>query len=76
MNPWETISLSDYENHMSLDSVKQLQAMDEMMKTQFEGYPVTTAMIFGIAGGNGLEHVNKDNPCLYLFHKPFCTYLY
>ena len=60
MNPWETISLSDYENHMSLDSVKQLQAMDEMMKTQFEGYPVTTAMIFGIAGGNGLEHVNKD----------------
>ena len=21
MNPWETISLSDYENHMSLDSV-------------------------------------------------------
>ena len=60
MNPWETISLSDYENHMSLDSVKQLQAMDEMMKIQFEGYPVTTAMIFGIAGGNGLEHVNKD----------------
>ncbi len=60
MNPWETISLSDYENHMSLDSVKQLQAMDEMMKTQLEGYPVTTAMIFGIAGGNGLEHVNKE----------------
>ncbi len=59
MNPWETISLSDYENHMSLDSVKQLQAMYEMMKTQFEGYPVTTAMIFGIAGGNGLEHVNR-----------------
>ena len=30
MNPWEEISLSDYENHMSLDSVKQLQAMNEM----------------------------------------------
>ncbi len=28
MNPWEEISLSDYENHMSLDSVKQLQAMN------------------------------------------------
>lgn len=59
MNPWEEISLSDYENHMSLDSVKQLQAMNEMMKKQFEAYPITTAMVFGIAGGNGLEHVNQ-----------------
>ncbi len=58
MNPWEEISLSDYENHMSLDSVKQLQAMNEMMRKQFAAYPVTTAMVFGIAGGNGLEHVN------------------
>ena len=59
MNPWEEISLSDYENHMSLDSVKQLQAMNEMMKKQFAAYPVTTAMVFGIAGGNGLEYVEK-----------------
>ena len=58
MNPWEEISLSDYENHMSLNSVKQLQAMNEMMKKQFAAYPVTIAMVFGIAGGNGLEHVN------------------
>lgn len=28
-NPWEKISLSDYENHMSLDSVKQLQTIHE-----------------------------------------------
>ena len=27
-NPWETISLDDYEKHMSLDSVKQLQKMN------------------------------------------------
>lgn len=60
MNPWEEISLSDYENHMSLDSVKQLQAMNVMMKKQFEAYPVDTAMVFGIAGGNGLEHVNQE----------------
>lgn len=59
MNPWEEISLSDYEKHMGLDSVKQLQAMNEMMKMQFEAYPVKTAMVFGIAGGNGLEHVNQ-----------------
>lgn len=58
MNPWEEISLSDYENHMSLDSVKQLQALNEMMKKQLEAYPVTTAMVLGVAGGNGLEHVD------------------
>ena len=59
-NPWEDISLSDYENHMSLDSVQQLQAMNSIMKEQFEAYPVNTAMVLGIAGGNGLEHVRKD----------------
>ena len=57
-NPWEEISLSDYENHMSLDSVRQLQAMNALMKKQFEAYPVETAMVLGVAGGNGLEHVD------------------
>ena len=32
MNPWEGISLSDYEKHMGLESVRQLQALNEMMK--------------------------------------------
>ena len=31
-NPWEEIKLDDYEKHMSLDSVKQLQTMNKMMK--------------------------------------------
>ena len=59
-NPWEEISLSDYENHMSLESVNQLQTMNSLMKKQFSGYPVRTAMVLGIAGGNGLEHVSSD----------------
>lgn len=29
-NPWEEISLDDYEKHMSLDSVRQLQALDSI----------------------------------------------
>ena len=57
-NPWEEISLETYEKHMSLDSVKQLQLMNRIMKSQFEDYPVDTVMILGIAGGNGLEHIN------------------
>ena len=59
-NPWEDINLSDYENHMALESVGQLQAMNQMMKTQLNQYDIQSAMILGIAGGNGLEHVNPD----------------
>ncbi len=59
-NPWEEISLSDYEKHMKSDSVMQLQAMNEMMKGQINSYPVSNIMILGIAGGNGLEHISKD----------------
>jgi hypothetical protein len=60
-NPWEEISLDDYENHMSLDSVKQLQTMNIIMENQFEAYPVSTAMVLGVAGGNGLEHIRQDS---------------
>lgn len=59
-NPWKDILLDDYEKHMKLDSIKQLQAMNEMMKTQFEEYPANRVMILGIAGGNGLEHIQNN----------------
>lgn len=59
-NPWEEIGLSDYENHMRLDSVMQLQAMNSMMKRQLIQYPVQTAMILGVAGGNGLEYIDPQ----------------
>jgi len=59
-NPWEEISLSDYENHMKLDSVMQLQNMNQMMKGQFNAYPISSVMVLGIAGGNGLEHIDKN----------------
>lgn len=59
-NPWEEISLDDYESHMSLDSVYQLQTMNAIMKAQFEDFQAETAMILGIAGGNGLEHIRTE----------------
>lgn len=59
-NPWEEISLSDYENHMKLNSVLQLQSMNKMMKGQFNAYPVNSAIILGVAGGNGLEHIDRN----------------
>lgn len=57
-HPWEEISLTDYENHMKLDSVRQLQVMNDVMSAQLSHYPVQTVMILGVAGGNGLEHVD------------------
>ncbi|MGN0497346.1 MAG: methyltransferase type 11 [Lachnospiraceae bacterium] len=59
-NPWKEINLSDYENHMALDSVWQLQAMNQMMKEQLNQYDIQSVMILGIAGGNGLEHVDVE----------------
>lgn len=60
LNPWEEILLDDYENHMQLDTVMQLQAMNKMMKGQLGAYSVSSVMILGIAGGNGLEHIRKN----------------
>lgn len=57
-NPWEEIPLSDYEQHMRLASVYQLQTMNQAIRKQLDAYPVTSAMIVGVAGGNGLEHVD------------------
>ena len=52
-NLWNEIALSDYK----LDSVMQLQAMNEAMLDQLYRYGVSTVMILGVAGGNGLNHV-------------------
>lgn len=59
-NPWEEIDLSDYENHMKLNSVMQLQTINSMMKGQLGAYPANSVMILGIAGGNGLEHIDTE----------------
>lgn len=65
-NPWEEIDLHDYETHMSLEHVRQLQAMNQMMKEQFSSYDAESVMILGIAGGNGLEHIDKRKiRCVY-----------
>ena len=58
-NPWKHINLDDYENHMKLASVMQLQAMNEMMQDQFYRYAVSIVMILGVAGGNGLNHIKS-----------------
>lgn len=60
MNPWENIDLDVYEKHMSLEEVSQLQALNQRMKVQLSDKAYSTVMILGIAGGNGLEHVSRE----------------
>ena len=57
-NPWKGIRLSDYESHMSLEEVGQLQELSRIMKGQFSEFASESAMILGVAGGNGLEHAD------------------
>lgn len=54
---WERVPLEEYEAHMGLDTVGQLQALNRLMQRQLTAYPVKTLAILGVAGGNGLEHV-------------------
>jgi len=58
-NPWEDIRLNEYEKHMSLDTVYQLQAMNQIMRAQFAAFAAQSVMILGVAGGNGLEHLES-----------------
>lgn len=57
-HPWQRIPLAVYETHMGGDQVGQLQVLNACMQDQLNRYPVHTATVLGIAGGNGLEHVD------------------
>ncbi len=58
-NPWESMPLGIYEEHMKLSSVRQLQTLNEIMRSQINDYEAESLAILGVAGGNGLEHINK-----------------
>ncbi|MDD5806863.1 MAG: class I SAM-dependent methyltransferase, partial [Eggerthellales bacterium] len=60
-NPWTTISLLDYEGHMALDSVMQLQTLNRIMASQIQDCPEGSVMVMGVAGGNSLEYANADH---------------
>ena len=65
-NPWKAIDLSDYENHMSLQNVYQLQTLNSMMKEQLSAGTEEMVMILGVAGGNGLEYIDRSKcSCVY-----------
>ncbi len=60
-NPWEILDLSIYENHMNLENVDQIPLLNKIMKSQLSYFNVDSVAIWGIAGGNGLEHISCKN---------------
>ena len=57
-NPWLSISLEDYEGHMCSPAVGQLTILAELFKSVLGRYRPESVAILGVAGGNGLEHID------------------
>ena len=59
-NPWLDIPLDDYERHMSHNLVGQATLLNSLTKKYLDGVKPETALFLGIAGGNGLEHIENN----------------
>ena len=58
-NPWLSVPLSEYEQHMSSVEVQQLDALSDLFaETMGRCRPLSVAVL-GIAGGNGLAHIDS-----------------
>jgi SAM-dependent methyltransferase len=58
-NPWLQIPLEDYERHMSHHLVAQSTLLDVLTKKYLDEIKPETVIILGVAGGNGLEHIDN-----------------
>lgn len=66
-NPWKTLDLDIYENHMNLETVAQIPLLNKIMKSQLSYENIDFVAILGVAGGNGLEYVSCND-----FKKVYC----
>lgn len=57
-DPWLDIPLADYEGHMKAPEVGQLDVLSELFAEALAGCRPESVAVLGIAGGNGLEHVD------------------
>lgn len=59
-NPWLHIPLEDYEQHMSHQLVGQSTLLNALTKKYLDEIKPETVIFLGIAGGNGLEHIDNQ----------------
>ena len=58
VNPWLAVPLEDYEDHMRQERVAQLGELAALFQRALELRRPESVAVLGIAGGNGLEHVD------------------
>jgi hypothetical protein len=59
-NPWLTVPLSEYEQHMSSIEVQQLGALSDLFAEVIGRCRPLSVAVLGIAGGNGLDHIDSS----------------
>ena len=59
-NPWLTVPLSEYEQHMSSVEVQQLGALSDLFAEVIGRCRPLSVAVLGIAGGNGLDHIDSS----------------
>jgi hypothetical protein len=59
MNPWLALPLEDYEGHMGSASVDQLTPLADLFGEALARLRPRSVAVLGVAGGNGLEHVDS-----------------
>jgi SAM-dependent methyltransferase len=58
-NPWLAVPLSEYERHMSSAEVQQLGTLSDLFGQAMRRCCPSSVAILGIAGGNGLNHIDS-----------------
>ena len=59
MNPWLALPLEDYEGHMGSPAVDQLAPLADLFGEALARLRPRSVAVLGVAGGNGLEHVDS-----------------
>lgn len=59
-SPWQEIPLADYETHMQHSTVGQIALLNALTKKYADSIKPAVAIFLGVAGGNGLEHINTN----------------
>ena len=58
-NPWLGIPLAEYESHMTSATVQQLDALSDLFAEALAHCRPASVAVLGIAGGNGLRHIDS-----------------
>src|SRR5690242_5563710 len=59
-NPWLSVPLADYEDHMSCPEVCQTGALSDLFAAALQERRPESIAILGIAGGNGLDRIDTS----------------